>query len=167
MACEHSDNKSFYTIVVICLLTGARRNEIVGLERPEIDFKRKAIVLEDTKNGERRVIFLGSFAWSVLMQHLNKLSSKSHLIFPSPSNSNKPIDIQTAWKTAVKRAKIENFCFHDLRHCAASYLAMNRATFAEISEILRYAHLTERHTAKVIESMNKKILAKKILQTKE
>ncbi len=42
--------------------------------------------------------------------------------------------------------------FHDLRHSAASYLAMSGATLAEIAEVLghktlamvkRYAHLTE------------------------
>ncbi|MGB6994296.1 MAG: tyrosine-type recombinase/integrase, partial [Thermoanaerobaculia bacterium] len=59
-----------------------------------------------------------------------------------------------------------NFRFHDLRHSAASYLAMNGATLAEIAEVLghktlqmvkRYAHLTEQHTSRVVERMNRKI----------
>ena len=67
---------------------------------------------------------------------------------------------------AVKEAKIEDFKFHDLRHCAASYLAMNGATLVEIAQILghktlqmvkRYSHLTEQHTAKVVAKMNKEI----------
>ena len=75
-------------------------------------------------------------------------------------------DIQTAWENALKRAEIEDFRFHDLRHSAASYLAMNGASIAEIAEVLghktlqmvkRYAHLSEAHTAKVVQSMNERI----------
>ena len=63
-------------------------------------------------------------------------------------------------------AKIKDFVFHDLRHSAASYLAMNGATLLKIAEVLRhkaldviqrYAHLAESHTANVVEDMNKKI----------
>ena len=77
-----------------------------------------------------------------------------------------PIDIRTAWENALKNAEIEDFRFHDLRHSAASYLAMNGASLAEIAEVLghktlqmvkRYAHLSEAHTSTVVASMNEKI----------
>lgn len=53
-----------------------------------------------------------------------------------------------------------------LRHSAASYLAMNGASLAEIAEVLghktlqmvkRYAHLSDAHTAGVVTRMNEKI----------
>ena len=56
--------------------------------------------------------------------------------------------------------------FHDLRHSAASYFAMNGASLAEIAEVLghktlqmvkRYSHLSEQHTAGVVSKMNEKI----------
>ena len=71
-----------------------------------------------------------------------------------------------AWETAVSEAKLEDFHFHDLRHSAASYLAMSGATLAEIAEVLghktlamvkRYAHLTEQHTSAVVKRMNDSI----------
>ena len=49
------------------------------------------------------------------------------------------------------------------RRTAASYLAMNGATLAEIAEVLghktlamvkRYSHLTEQHTSSVVAKMN-------------
>ena len=61
---------------------------------------------------------------------------------------------------------MSDFCFHDLRHCTGSYLAMNGASLAEIAEILghktlqmvkRYSHLSDAHTSKVVASMNEKI----------
>jgi site-specific recombinase XerD len=66
----------------------------------------------------------------------------------------------------VKEAKLKDFRYHDLRHSAASYLAMSGATLAEIAEVLghktlamvkRYSHLTEQHTSKVVARMNEQI----------
>ena len=68
----------------------------------------------------------------------------------------------------MARAGVKNFRFHDLRHSAASYLAMSGASLPEIAAVLghktyqmvkRYAHLSEQHTAGVVASMNKKIFA--------
>jgi integrase len=86
----------------------------------------------------------------------------SDLVFPHVDGT-RPFLLRGPWEGAVKEAKIEDFRFHDLRHSAASYLAMNGATLAEIAEILghktlqmvkRYSHLTEQHTSQVVSRMN-------------
>ena len=43
-----------------------------------------------------------------------------------------------AFTGALKRAGIHDFRFHDLRHTAASYLAMSGATLSEIAQILEH-----------------------------
>jgi integrase len=72
------------------------------------------------------------------------------------------MDIRYAWEQARTRAGLEDFRFHDLRHSTASYLAMSGASLVEIAEVLghktlqmvrRYAHLSEAHTAGVVERM--------------
>jgi len=77
-----------------------------------------------------------------------------------------PIDIRTAWENAREKSGVKDFRFHDLRHSAASYLAMNKASLTEIAEVLghktlqmvkRYAHLSEAHTSAVVASMNERI----------
>jgi integrase len=81
----------------------------------------------------------------------------------------KPYSINEAWKYAVKRAKLVNFRFHDLRHSCASYLAMNGASLLEIGDVLghktlamvkRYSHLTEAHTKSVVERMTRAVFEK-------
>ena len=98
-------------------------------------------------------------------RHAENRRTDTELLFPN-GNGTKPLNMRVAFDHAVRRAGINDFTFHDLRHTAASYLAMNGATLAEIAEILghktfdmvrRYAHLSEAHTASVVERMNRNI----------
>lgn len=164
-ACQKSRNRFLYTIVVLAISTGMRQGEIINLTWKDIDFKRSQIVLHETKNGERRVVPITGLGYDLLHELRKIRRIDCQLVFPG-SDLLKPIDFRNAWERAVKEALIRDFRFHDLRHTAASYLAMNGATLAEIAEVLghktlqmvkRYAHLSEAHTAGVVEKMNKKI----------
>lgn len=164
-ACQKSANPYLYLIVILCLSTGARKMEILRLRWPDIDFHRKVITLHETKNGERRILPLVGRALETLKEHASKRTLEIDWVFPA-NQQTKPMDIRTPWETALKMADISDFKFHDLRHSAASYLAMNGASLAEIAEVLghktlqmvkRYAHLSEAHTASVVEKMNQKI----------
>ena len=97
------------------------------------------------------------------IQLLNICLVENHIIH---NPSQKPINIRSAFKYAMERADVKDFHWHDLRHCTASYLAMNGASLAEIAEVLghktlsmvkRYAHLSDGHLSKVLASMNAKI----------
>ncbi len=164
-ACKTSDNTHLYLVVVLALSTGARKMEVLGLKWKDVDLKRQAIVLHDTKNGERRVLPLQGHALECMKAHAKVRSLHSEYVFPSDVK-NQPMDIRTAWENAMISAGVHDFRFHDLRHSAASYLAMNGASLAEIAEVLghktlamvkRYAHLSEAHTSKVVARMNEKI----------
>lgn len=165
-ACKESETKHLYMLVILALSTGARRGEIMNLKWPDINFERKVITLHETKNGERRLLPLTGLALTLLREYAKDKEGQKGLVFASAANPKKPFEFRTSWETAVKRAGIVNFRFHDLRHSAASYLAMNGATPAEIAEVLghktlqmvkRYAHLSEAHTHAVVASMNEKI----------
>ena len=162
-ACLESRNPDLRPIVVLALSTGMRQGEILGLTWQDVDLIRGRITLYDTKNGETRVVPLAGFAADVIREHGKVRRMDANRIFTSVKGGRFPRD---AWITACKRAEIEDFRFHDLRHSAASYLAMNGASLAEIAEVLghktlqmvkRYAHLSEAHTAGVVARMNEKI----------
>ncbi len=165
-ACKVSTNHQLHTLVVLALSTGARHGELINLRWKDVDLQRRVITLHDTKNKERRLLPLAHYALQLMEAHSKVRNIASDLVFPSPSNSQRPWDSRSAWEAALKRANIDNFRFHDLRHSCASYLAMNGASIAEIAEVLghktlqmvkRYAHLSEAHTAKVVQSMNERI----------
>lgn len=161
---DHSDE--LYAIVVLALSTGARQSEILGLTWRSIDLQRGLIILEETKNNERRAVPLQGHALELVRGMSKVRRIESDLVFPSRRSPQKPVAIQGIWESALKKAGVDDFRFHDLRHSAASYLAMNGASLAEIAEVLghktlqmvkRYAHLSEAHTARVVASMNARI----------
>jgi integrase len=159
-ACRSSDEPRLYPLVMLALSTGARQGEIMGLRWPDIDLPRGVAVLHQTKNGERRSVPITGPA-EKLMHELNKVRRiDTDLIFASRRGN--PRFPRQAWNRAVEQAELEDFNFHDLRHTAASYLAMSGATLAEIAEVLghktlamvkRYSHLTEAHTRGVLSRM--------------
>lgn len=164
-ACDASDNRYLLTIVIIALSTAMRKNEILTLNWDAVDLDRHWIILENTKNKERRTVPLVGKAYEMICDLAAKADGQSSLLFPG-RNPLKPIVIKKAWYTALARSELENFRFHDLRHSAASYLAMNGASLPEIADILghktyqmvkRYAHLSTPHIAGVVERMNAKI----------
>ncbi len=164
-ACRESDSPYLLPIVTLALSTGMRRGEILQLTWDAIDLSRRRITLRETKNREIRTVALVNRAHDVISELAGNRSNSSPFVFAG-EDSTKPVDIKKAWYTAVRRAGIEDFRFHDLRHSAASYMVMNGATLPEIAEVLghktydmvkRYAHLSEAHTAGVVERMNKRI----------
>ncbi len=162
-ACQQSAEPLLYPIVVVALSTGARRGELLNLRWKDVDFPRGFIRLEETKNRERRAVPLTSHAMEVMRGLASIRKIDDDRVFPFKFGVG---SLRASWEQALIEAKIDDFRFHDLRHTAASYLAMNGATLAEIAEVLghktlqmvkRYAHLTEQHTSRVVERMNKKI----------
>lgn len=165
-ACRSSDSNMLYPAVVLALATGMRQGEVLGLTWDRVNLKRGTIILEETKNGERRTVPLVGHAAAVLKEY-KRVHRRVGVAWVFPSkDGKKPAAIRQSWHRAVRIAELQDFRFHDLRHSAASYLAMNGATLTEIAEVLghktlamvkRYSHLTEQHTASVVERMNQAV----------
>ncbi len=70
---------------------------------------------------------------------------------------------RTAWEAAVKRAKLTDVRFHDLRHTFASWAVQRRVTLPELKDLLghsslqmvqRYAHLGPEHLRSAVSSLD-------------
>lgn len=166
VACRESSNTWLYPCVILALSTGMRQGELMGLKWPDVNLKDGFIILHETKNGDRRRVPLAGHALELLRDHAKVRRLDTDLLFPGKTHKNKPIDLRKPFETALKAAEITDFHWHDLRHCTASYLAMNGASLAEIAEILghktlqmvkRYSHLSDGHVSNVVASMNQKI----------
>ncbi len=71
-------------------------------------------------------------------------------------------DIRSTFKGALKRAGIENFRFHDLRHTFASKLVMAGVDIRAVQElmghksitmIMKYSHLSDAHLREAVKRL--------------
>lgn len=156
-ACRESRNEELYPLVLLALGTGGRFGELTGLRWEEIDFERGALTFHRTKNSERRSVPITQPVREALAIRVPKESGP---VFVRRSH-------RTAWENALERSGVADFRFHDLRHSAASYLAMSGASLLEIAALLghktltmvrRYAHLSTAHLTEVSNRMASKFL---------
>jgi integrase len=105
-------------LVRFALATGCRAGEITGLEWSRVDLQRKNAWLNRTKNGTPRGVPLNEDATAVLKEQIGK---HQRCCFTYEGQPMRADVTNTAWHAALKRAGIEDFRFHDLRHTWASW----------------------------------------------
>ena len=178
LACKSSLNNLLYPAFILAVSTGMRQSETMNLYWREpstppsntawgvVNLAESCIILHQTKNGNRRRVPLAGVALIELQKLAKVQRLDTQLVFPSPTKPCKPIELKKAWTTALIKAEVINFRWHDLRHTAASYLAQDGATLIDIAAILghstlqmvqRYAHLSDGHISAAVESMNQRI----------
>jgi len=165
-ACKESECPELHLITVLALSTGARQSELLNLTWENVQLEKARVIFQDTKNGDRRGVYVTGPALELLKKHAADRTSLSPLVFPSKTDPSKPLNFRTAWENAVEKSGVKDFVFHSCRHSAASELAMSGATLAEIAEILghrtyamvkKYSHFIENHSVKVLERMTEKV----------
>ena len=148
-------------IVIIALYTGMRKSEILNLKWSNIDLANNLILLDRTKNGERREIPINATARNALLTLPRRLDGG--LVFSKPRTGKPVRNVNVAFNLACKRAKIIDFRFHDCRHTFASQLVMSGVDLATVSSLLghkhiamtmRYSHLAPAHRAKAVEILD-------------
>lgn len=151
--------------VEFALATGLRRSNIVDLKWQQIDLQRKVawIYPEESKSGRAIGVALNEMAESVLRRQIGRHhnwvfvhteSVKRNDGTTTASVRKMRVDSNTAWRAALKRAGIEDFRFHDLRHTWASWLIQAGVPLSALQEmggwesiemVQRYAHLAPNH----------------------
>ena len=140
---EHQRN-----VVLFALATGLRQANVIKLEWSQIDLERcVAWIHADQAKGRKDIhVSLNSVAVGVLQEQIGKHRSRVFTYRGKPINQANT----KAWKGALKRAEIENFRWHDLRHTWASWLVQHGTPLNVVQEmgawesegmVRRYAHL--------------------------
>jgi integrase len=154
-------------IVVLDLNTGLRRRNLLDLRWDQVDFSRRIIRIESrTKNGRPLNLPLNETALRTLKAVHTKTGGRPHVFvhLEGRFEGGAVTDVKIAFNGAVRRAKIQNFRFHDLRHTFCSWLALRGvpltaiqklAGHASIKMTLRYAHLSPRYLADEVKTLDK------------
>lgn len=149
-------------IVIFALNTGLRKSEILNLKWDEVDLRLKCIILgsEKTKSKRKHILPLNQKALKVIKRRLKEKRKGCPYVF---HRSGKEIKcFKEAFKNALKRAKIKDFHFHDLRHTFASrlvqkgvdlYVVKHLLNHADITTTQRYAHLKLDNIRKAVDML--------------
>lgn len=153
-ACARSKSPALKDIVLLALETAMRLGELLSLEWKNIDPKKRIARLPDTKNGETRDVPLSSKAIEALQKRVRAINSDR--VFHEWSSQS---GFKCTWGRAIKRAKIDSFRFHDLRHESTSRffeLGLNIMQVAAITGhkdlkmLKRYTHLRAEDLAQML-----------------
>lgn len=164
-SCRESRNSYLYCIVLLEFTTGMRQGEILSLTWDQIDFNNKLAHLKETKNGTPRSVPLVTPAIEELNRLFQSRNLAKSLIFASKTAFGK-IDIAKAWNEALKRASIEGFVFHSIRHHFATLAARSGASNLQLKTALghktlqmleRYTHLDVQTTRHLSETVSKQL----------
>jgi integrase len=148
-------------IVITALNTGCRKGEILGLKWDQVDLKHGFILLDITKNGERRELPINGTLRTTLEALPRRLDGGD--VFFDPRTGERYQDIKRSFPTACKKAGIRDFRFHDLRHCFASHLVMAGIDLTTVSRLLghkslamtlRYSHLSPQHMTRAVDVLD-------------
>lgn len=151
-------------IVITALNTGMRRGEILNLTWDNLDLQHGFILLDQTKNGERREIPINSTLRETLGELFRGTKERPRRIdipwvFYDPATGRPYQSVKRSFAGACRRAKITDFRFHDTRHTFASHLVMAGVDVTTVKELLghktltmtlRYAHLAPSHKVKAV-----------------
>ena len=142
--------------IELALNTGCRKGELLHLKWGDVDFTTRLIRLEDTKSGEWQTVPINEEARQLLVQRMrlrDEVCPETPWVFFHTRGASRTkigdrvTDVKTSFNTACRRAGIEDFHIHDLRHTFASWLVMNGTPLFEVSKLLRHASIqvTERY----------------------
>jgi integrase len=139
---------------VFALATGLRAANVMGLTWQQVDLARKRAWVHPDQAKARRAIPVpfNEAALEVVSSQVGK--HPTHVF----TFRGKPLKVLStkAWYRALKRAGIENFRWHDLRHTWASWHAQNGTPMHVLQElggwesplmVRRYAHFATEHLA--------------------
>ena len=142
-------------MVLFALQTGLRQSNVVKLEWLQVNLEQGHMWVNAAQSKNRKPIAvpLNREALAVLHRQLGKHPVRVFTFAGKPiANAN-----THAWRNALKRAGIEDFRWHDLRHTWASWHRMQGTPTHELQQlggwktgamVERYAHLASDHLAK-------------------
>lgn len=175
-------------IVIMAMNTGMRKGEILSLKWDNVDLQHGFILLDHTKNGERREVPINASLRETLEELFKGTAEKPRRIdvpyvfyrIVSDDSTGKAkstgkafVRIQRSFMSACKRAKIRDFRFHDLRHTFASQLVMAGIDLTTVKELLghktltmtlRYAHLAPAHKVKAVDILDQTLTTSRTSQ---
>jgi integrase len=166
-ACKHPNRQSADALMLL-LLTGCRRGEVLGAEWSEIDLKSGwwEIPLERKKSKRPHRVKMSEPALAILRER--KKVAKGRYVFPAPNGDGPQKDMRSFFRAVCEQAGLIGLRVHDIRHSVASILFNSGATYAQIGQVLghstpqmtmRYSHMFDQTQSELADQVGQVVTA--------
>ena len=145
-------------VVIVALNTGLRKSNILKLKWENINFDFRMIELTENKGNKHLKIYMNDELYNLF----KSMTPYCEYVFANPQ-TNKPYkDLRKPWVKALKKARIYNFRFHDLRHTVGTTLAKKGVPVnvikhilghSDVSTTMQYIHIASEDVKKAMESL--------------
>ena len=149
-------------IIIFALNTGLRKADILSLMWEDIkSYNDKVMHLYIGKSNKCIDMPCTKMLYDFLER--TPIEDRHGAIFINPLTKRQVKEIKRAWKTAKRKAGIENFRFHDIRHTVATRLVnagvplptvQKVMTHSDITTTMRYVHTPSEEMYKAMEVLN-------------
>lgn len=134
---KYHDN---YDLVVMLLDTGARYGEVANIKWQAIDMENGTINLWRPKVRNESIVYMTTRLKSILIRRWESRSS-DEFVFTNQKGQVRGYQAKGI-RSAIKRAGIENFRIHDLRHTCASRLVQAGLSLYEVANVLGHTDIS-------------------------
>lgn len=135
-AVAEEPNESIRDYVLISLLTGARRTNVLEMRWQDVSFERAEWRIGMTKNGTPQTVTLSPEALEVLRNR--KPLEEAAFVFPGTGKQGHLAEPKKGWTRILERAGIADLRIHDLRRTLGSWQAKTGASLAIIGKSLNH-----------------------------
>jgi integrase len=116
------ENPDMRDYVMLSLLTGARRSNVLGMTWGEINLERRTWTIPGTKAKAKDAITVPLTDAAIdLLQARAEATGAQGWVFPGAGKSGHLVEPKKGWARLLQRAGIEDLRIHDLRRSLASF----------------------------------------------
>lgn len=126
--------------IVLAIDTGLRREELFSLRWPQVDIPGRIIrTTTNTKSGRQRLVPLSNRAAQFLLQRPRHIASDWVI---RHDDGRRLLQMEKGFKAAVRRAKLEDLRWHDLRRTAGCrWIQRDKKSMEQVSLLLGHSSI--------------------------
>ena len=149
-ALRQAENENFRDFVMLAILTGKRKNEILRLQWGHVDLAGRMLSLprENMKNDKPDLAVLDAAAVEILERRKKAAEARhdrSCWVFSADTPCGHYSSPEKAFRALLTRANIPDFRIHDLRRTLGSYMAANGESLHMIASALGQSSTAATH----------------------
>ncbi len=159
-------NQSVANAIRLLVLTGSRRNEVLGAKWEQFDLEKGVWTKPSHTTKQKKTEHLPLSTQVVSLLKSIKEEATGPYLFPGKIDGKPLQDIKKAWKTISTQAGLTDVRLHDLRHTHASHLVSSGLSLSIVGKLLghtqasttqRYAHLADEPLRQAAEFFGNKV----------